>query len=153
MCHPVQYHGDNCVSYHQFVQQTVTRVGRHPTYNLGVVLHDFLFDPPQPSGQCMYHWFSILFSVLSVPKTQPSYPCTVLTDLSAFSVRHRLTLYVNVDLLGHIVTVNIIVLVRGPSDLSVGNCIQDNALLDTLRALEKHCHTHAVGLWHMLAAA
>jgi len=73
--------------------------------------------------------------------TQPSYPCTVLTDLSAFSVRQKLTLYVNVDSLAHIVAVNITIPIRGPSEQSVGTCIQGSVFLDTGRALEKYCHT------------
>lgn len=56
-----------CVSNHQFLQQTTTRVGCQPTYNLGVSLHDFLFDLPQPSGQCMYQRFNIVVSALCVP--------------------------------------------------------------------------------------
>jgi hypothetical protein len=73
--------------------------------------------------------------------TQPSYPCTVLADYSAFSVRHKLTLYVNVDSLGHTVAVSITILTRGPGELSMETCKQGSALLDTGRTLDKYCHT------------
>jgi len=125
-------------------QSPVTAANCHPIYNLGVSLHDFLFDPPQPSGQCTYHRSNTVVLALCVANTQPSYPCTVLTDLSAFSVRHKLTLYVNVDSLGHTVAVNITILIRGPSELSVGTCKQGNALLDTGRALDRKVLSHCL---------